>query len=85
MRAVDELASHTHPQNINGNGSDEWAGSYGPMATKGEGSDGVAGYFVPVTDWVTAKRRVKTDAAGKNSAHNNMQPSLCVYGWLRVS
>ena len=79
---VDELAAHTHPQNINDNGSN---GSYGAMIANGAGSDGVAGYSASLTEWKSTNRRVKTDAAGKSSAHNNMQPSICVYGWKRVS
>lgn len=80
---VEELASHTHPQNINGNGSDGWNGSYGAMTTNGAGSDGVAGYSASLTGWKDASRRIKTDAAGKSSAHNNIQPVMAVYAWRR--
>ena len=80
---VDELASHTHPQNINGNGSDGWNGSYGAMTTNGAESGGVAGYSASLTEWKAANRRVNTDAAGKSLAHNNIQPVMAVYAWRR--
>ena len=82
---VDELAAHAHPQNINGSNSDAWSGSYGAMTTNGAGQGNVAGYSASLTEWKTANRRVKTDTMGKGSAHNNLQPSVCAYGWKRVS
>lgn len=85
LSAVDELASHSHPQNINGNGSDGWDGSYGAMTTDGTGSGNVNGYPASLGGWMSNLRRVYTDKTGKSSAHNNIQPSVCAYGWKRVS
>jgi hypothetical protein len=81
--AVDELAAHKHAQNINGNGSDSWNGTYGSWVTNGAGAGTESGYMTTVSKWMTNKRRVQTDSTGSGAAHNNIQPVLATYAWRR--
>lgn len=80
---VDELAAHKHAQNINGNGSDSWKGTYGSWVTNGAGAGTESGYTTTVSNWMTNKRRVQTDSTGSGAAHNNIQPVLATYAWRR--
>ena len=84
---TDELASHNHGQNCNGNPTDDWKGSYGPMVSQGATNGMVAGYsvYVPGYNWMEKQNRVKTDSAGGNVAHNNLQPSTAAYCWKRTA
>lgn len=71
---VDELASHNHGIY---SGYDE-AGIYGSDAYRYQ-------------QWAAANQgwhdygNVGTGSSGKGEAHNNLQPSVCAYGWKRVS
>lgn len=83
---TDEMASHSHGQNTNGNGSDNWNGSYGPMVTKGAKNGSVEGYSVCVTGgWTSNQNQVMTDQNGGNVPHNNLPPSVASYCWQRTA
>ena len=83
---TDEMASHSHGQNTNGNGSDNWNGSYGPMVTKEAKNGSVQGYSVCVTGgWASNQNQVMTDQNGGNVPHNNLPPSVASYCWQRTA
>lgn len=83
---TEEMASHSHGQNTNGNGSDGWSGSYGPMVTKGAKNGSVDGYSVCVTGgWTSNQNQVMTDQNGGNVPHNNLPPSVASYCWQRTA
>ena len=80
------MAMHTHGQNINGNGHDDWDGKYGPMLVQGGSSGMNNGYsaFVEGMHWTTNQNRVITDPSGDNVYHNNITASIAVYIWKRT-
>ena len=84
---TDELASHSHGQNTNGNGTDGWKGSYGPMVSQGATNGSVDGYSVYASGygWTLKQIQVMTDRSGANASHNNIQPSIGAYGWKRTA
>ena len=85
--ATDELASHNHGQNTNGNGEDGWNGSYGPMVTRSTTNGSVDGYsvYAPGFAWTHKQNQVMTDRTGANASHNNIQPSIGAYCWKRTA
>ena len=84
---TDELASHNHGQNCNGNPTDVWKGSYGPMVSQGATNGRLAGYSVYTSGygWMEKQNQVKTNSTGGNAAHNNLQPSTAAYCWKRTA
>lgn len=84
---IDELASHSHGQNTNGNDTDGWKGSYGPMVSQGATNGSVEGYSVYTSGygWTLKQIQVMTDRSGANASHNNIQPSIGAYGWKRTA
>lgn len=86
---VDESAKHSHGQNTNGTGADGWDGTYGkqvalPVNNAGT-EEGYANLIYKDGLWCTGTYRVKTDTAGSDAPHNNVQPSRAAYIWVRVS
>ena len=84
---TDELASHNHGQNCNGNPTDGWKGSYGPMVSQGATNGNLAGYSVYTSGygWMEKQNQVKTNSTGGNVAHNNLPPSTAAYCWKRTA
>ena len=86
---VEELAKHSHGQNTNGTGNDGWDGTYGKqvaLPVKNAGTEeGYANLIYKDGLWCTGTYRVKTDTAGSDAPHNNIQPSRAAYIWVRVS
>lgn len=84
---VGELAKHSHNQNINGNGTDAWNGTYGSMVTQGGKNGTVDGYsaYVEGKHWTTNQNRVITGSSGDNAYHNNVSPGIAVYAWHRTA
>ena len=84
---TDELASHSHGQNTNGNGKDGWKGSYGPMVSQGATNGSIAGYsvFVSGYNWTEKQIQVMTAQTGANVPHNTLPPSIASYGWRRTA
>ena len=85
--STDEMASHNHAQNTNGEPNDDWNGSYGPMVTQGATDGSFKGFSVDVREfgWMEHQNQVKTDSTGGDVAHNNIQPSIAAYCWKRTS
>lgn len=83
---VSEMPSHTHKENVNGNGADLWAGSYGSMSSLPNSGGSISGYAVNSLVWTSASATyVYTGSTGGSAAHNNMPPYLVVYVWKRTA
>ena len=83
---VNQIPSHQHYQNMNGNGSDGWNHTYGAMTTLPNSGGSTAGYAVNSLSWTSAaKSLVYTGPTGGGAAHNNMPAYQTVYAWRRTA
>lgn len=91
----DELPSHSHTTRHYIQGNPEWNstirnnttvvtryGAYFPDNSIGYGS---TGYTTKETNNIISLSGAPTSYTGKDKAHNNIQPCICVYFWKRIA
>lgn len=84
----DMIPAHSHNQNINGNGIDDWKNSQGRHVSLPQQSSGASGYAVNTNGLIWcggSAMRIHTDATGGGKSHTNMPPYLVAYCWKRTA
>lgn len=91
----DELPSHSHTTRHYIQGNPQWDSTirnkttvvtrycaYFPDNTISHGS---TGYTIQETNNVISLTGAPTTFTGRGKPHNNIQPSICVYFWMRIA